>query len=120
MKSEWSILYYETQEGQCPVKDFIDIQTNRNQAKIMAWLSILSERGPQLPRPYADFLIDGIHELRIKLSGHQYRVFYFFCYQNVIVMTHAFLKHTDKVPTSEINRANNIVLTIYLDSMNDV
>ncbi len=30
---------------------------------------LLEEKGPPLPRPYADLLTDGIHELRVKLSG---------------------------------------------------
>jgi hypothetical protein len=43
----------------------------KNKAKILSWLSMLEEKGPILPRPYADLLRDGIHEIRIKLSGNQ-------------------------------------------------
>jgi phage-related protein len=61
--------------------------------------------GPILPRPYADILEEGIHELRIKLSGNQIRILYFFCYKNFIVLAHAIQKTTDKVPKSEIKKA---------------
>jgi hypothetical protein len=71
---EWKLLYYSDAEGNCPIKEFVDSRDLRNQAKIMAFLSILEERGPNLPRPYADLLEDGIHELRVKLSGEQIRV----------------------------------------------
>jgi hypothetical protein len=37
--------------------------------------------GPTLPRPYADLLKDGIHELRIRLSGDHIRMLYFFCFR---------------------------------------
>ncbi len=67
----------------------------------------LEERGPNVPRPYADILTDGIHELRVKLSGDQYRMLYFFCYRNFIVMTHAFHKKSTRVQKKEIKKAIN-------------
>ena len=102
---KWTVIYYETVEEKCPVMEFIDSISCRNQAKILGLVSFLEEKGPNLPRPYADFLEDGIHELRVKLSGNQIRVLYFFCYKNFIVLTHAFVKNTDEVPKSEIKKA---------------
>jgi len=58
-----------------------------------------------LNRPYADLLEDGIHELRIKLTGKQVRILYFFCYKDIIILTNAFEKHSGKVPKSEIRTA---------------
>ncbi len=72
---------------------------------MLALLSILEEKGPNLPRPYADLLQEGIHELRVKLSGQQVRMLYFFCYRNYIVLTHALIKHTARVPTQDIAKA---------------
>jgi phage-related protein len=46
----------------------------------------------------------GFTNLRIKLSGDQVRVLYFFCYKDFIILTHAFNKTTDKVPKSEIKK----------------
>jgi phage-related protein len=108
MNNEWTVIYYETDEGKCPLMEFIDSNTLRNQAKILSNISFLEEKGPNLPRPYADILQDGIHELRIKLSGDQIRILYFFCYQNFIVLTHAFTKNTNKVPKSEIKKASRV------------
>jgi hypothetical protein len=72
------------------------------------WIEKLEELGPNLPRPYADYLEDGIYELRIKLSGDQIRILYFFCYKEFIVLSNQFRKSTDKVPTKEIKKAKNI------------
>jgi len=105
MKTLWNIIYYETELGECPVKKFIDSRKEHNQAKIFSMLSLLEEKGPTLPRPYADLLTDGIHELRIKLSGDQIRILYFFCYKDYIILTHSFTKATEKVPKSEIKKA---------------
>ena len=105
MSRKWHVLYYETVTGICPVQEFIDTRKDRDQAKIFSWLNVLEEQGPNLPRPYADLLIDGIHELRVKLRGDQVRVLYFFCYKEFIILSHAFIKNTDMVPQSEIKMA---------------
>ena len=88
-----------------PVKRYIEKLSIREQAKTMAFIGLLEERGPNLPRPYADLLEDGIHELRIKLKGTQVRILYFFCYKNIIVLTNVFDKHSDKVPKEQIKLA---------------
>ena len=88
----WTVLYYEDHDGNCSIERFIEERDQRNQAKILALLSMLEEKGPLLPRPYADILENGIHELRIKLSGDQVRVLYYFVYQEYIVLSHAFVK----------------------------
>ena len=105
MTNRWRVIYYETKNGECPVIKFIDSKTKRNQAKILSLISLLEEKGPTLPRPYSDILSDGIHELRIKLSGNQVRVLYFFCFREFIVLTHAFTKTTARVPIKEIKKA---------------
>ncbi|EOQ90070.1 Gp49-like PF05973 family protein [Leptospira yanagawae serovar Saopaulo str. Sao Paulo = ATCC 700523] len=106
MSKKWKILYFaEKEDLPSEIEIFINSKDERNQAKIFAWLDKLAELGPNLPRPYADLLIDGIHELRIKLSGSQIRILYFFCYKDYIILTNQFVKNTDKVPNSEINKA---------------
>ena len=105
MSSKWHVLYYESASGISPVQEFIDTRKDRDQAKIFSWLNVLEEQGPNLPRPYADLLIDGIHELRIKLRGDQVRVLYYFCYKEFIILSHAFIKNTNVVPKSEIKMA---------------
>ncbi|HLD28863.1 MAG TPA: type II toxin-antitoxin system RelE/ParE family toxin [bacterium] len=87
------------------MEDFIKARSLGNRVKIMTFLTLLEERGPNLPRPYADLLKDGIHELRIRLSGDQIRILYFFCYRNYIVLTRAFMKTSERVPTHEIENA---------------
>jgi len=102
---DWRVFYYETPEGKCPVREFIDSRKGCDQAKLLALISYLQDKGPTLPRPYADLLEDGIHELGIRLSGDQFRVLYFFCFRRIIVLTHAFAKVTAKVPRAEIQKA---------------
>lgn len=104
MNKKWHILYCDEMARICPVTDFIDACSSKHQVKILRFLGLLEEMGPTLPRPYADILRDGIHELRIKLSGDQIRLLYFFCYQKFIVLYYAFVKTTDRVPEKLIHR----------------
>lgn len=108
MESLWHVVYYRSESGDCEIRSFIDSRKSAEQDKIMAWIRLLEEQGPRLPRPYADLLRDGIHELRIKLTGNQFRVLYFFCYQKTIMLTHAFTKTTSRVPEAEIRKAIEI------------
>jgi hypothetical protein len=107
-QSKWHVVYYTDTKECSDVFDFINDRKDREKAKILALLAVLEEQGPQLPRPYADILIDGIHELRIKLSGDQVRILYFFCYKDFIVLTNWFTKNTEKVPVREIEKAKKL------------
>lgn len=103
-KNRWTIVYCDEEMNPCPVTDFIDTCAPKHQVKILRFLSLLEEMGPTLPRPYSDLLKDGIHELRIKLSGEQVRMLYFFCFRKFIVFYVAFVKNTDRVPEKFIHR----------------
>lgn len=102
----YNIIYYEKKNGECPVRDFIKQFDVASEAPIVfARLALLEEYGPQLKRPYADFLRDKIYELRFKIFKKQIRLLYFFFHGNSIVLAHGFIKKTDKVPENEIERA---------------
>ena len=75
-----------------------------HRVKVLKFIRLLEELGPTLPRPYADLLTDGIHELRVKLSGEQVRLLYFFCFERYIVFFDILHKHSDRVPEAVIRR----------------
>jgi len=104
VNQKWHILFCDNHIEICPVSDFIDRCPNKHQVKILRFLKLLEEMGPNLPRPYADLLDNGIHELRIRLSGEHVRVLYFFCYRKFIVLYYAFAKHTSRVPEKAVRK----------------
>ena len=104
LAQQWHIVYCDEHTDPCPVTEFIDRLAPKHQVKIIRFLSLLQEMGPTLPRPYADLLRDGIHELRIKLSGDQIRMLYFFCFRKFIVFYIAFVKNRSRVPETLIER----------------
>jgi len=103
--SKWQAYHYETSDVTNEIKRLLDGLPINHRQKVLAWITMLEEQGPTLPRPYADLLEDGIHELRIKLSGDQVRILYFFIFQKCIILTHSFLKKAAAVPKSEIAKA---------------
>jgi putative component of toxin-antitoxin plasmid stabilization module len=64
----------------------------------------LAALGHELRRPEADFLRDGIYELRVGLRGQNYRMLYFFHGAVAAVLTHGLIKE-DRVPPKDIERA---------------
>ncbi|MDR9895903.1 type II toxin-antitoxin system RelE/ParE family toxin [Aetokthonos hydrillicola Thurmond2011] len=61
--------------------------------------------GYELRRPAADYLRDGIYEIRAKHIRMQYRILYFFHNQNVAILAHAITKEGAAVPPIDIERA---------------
>ena len=104
---KWQILFCDEIEDACPVTRFINSCPPKHQVKLLRLLSLLEEQGPILPRPYADILHDGIHELRVSLARDQVRVLYFFCHQRFIVLYYAFFKNTSRVPEKYIDKVIN-------------
>ena len=70
----------------------------------MVRLDLLRGMGHELRRPHADFLRDGIYELRVDLQGIHYRVLYFFHGHAAIVVSHGVVK-SQTVPCAEIDLA---------------
>jgi phage-related protein len=64
----------------------------------------LAEEGHALRRPEADYLRDGIYELRARQGHVNYRILYFFHGQDMIILAHGMTKENE-VPDAEIERA---------------
>lgn len=109
MENKYRVLFYETERGTCPVEEFLNSLPIKVRAKVAKWIEKLEEYGPDLPRPYADIVRGKIRELRVIFSSGQYRFLYFF-YNEYIIMTHGFLKKTDKVVEGEIARAHHFMI----------
>lgn len=63
---EFEIIFYETDTGEKPVKDFLDSLDVKMRAKMLLSVRIVCEKGYQARMPYSEELEDGIFELRAK------------------------------------------------------
>jgi hypothetical protein len=67
-------------------------------------LDLLRQFGGELRRPRADYLRDGVYELRTLVGNVNYRLLYGFIGKNVALLTAGLTKQM-KVPDKEIDRA---------------
>jgi hypothetical protein len=74
------------------------------QTKCLSLVGLLRSQGHELRRPIANFLRDGIYELRPSYQGVNYRILYFFSGKNIVVISHGLSKKAG-VPAIEIDRA---------------
>lgn len=93
---------YDTEDGKCPVRDFISSLEPKMQAKVFRTIDLLEYNGNELREPYSKSLGDGIFELRVKQGSDITRVLYFFFIGNKAIITNGFVKKTRKAPIGEI------------------
>jgi phage-related protein len=74
------------------------------QDKVRLRAARLAELGHEMRRPEADYLRDGIYELRAAVRGVQYRVLYFFHEREAVILTNGLTKE-QRVPAREIDLA---------------
>ena len=58
------VYYFKDKDGHRPVKEFIHSLTFKEQSKVYSYIAELKIQGNNLRRPMADYLEDGIYELR--------------------------------------------------------
>lgn len=101
----YDVIYYETENGQEPVKEFIDDLEPKMKAKTFRQLMLLQTNGRSLTEPHCKYMKDGLFELRVKFANNISRIFYFFYVDNKIILTNGFIKKTQKTPKREIEKA---------------
>jgi phage-related protein len=98
------VVFYRDDDGRVPVLEWLDDLPRRALLKCRVKLGRLRELGHELRRPEADFLRDGIYELRVRLRRINYRILYFFHGNSAAVLSHGIVKER-QVPPKEIDLA---------------
>lgn len=101
------ILFYKTAVGKSPVEEFLNSQPGKIARKI-TWVLSLLEDLEIIPAHYFAKMCgtDDIWECRIKQGSNIYRIFAFWD-DDKIILTHGFIKKTQKTPGNEIEKAEN-------------
>jgi phage-related protein len=102
--SKYSIKYYDLQNGDCPVRDFINSLPVALQVKTYRDIELLKEFGDRAGRITAP-IGDGIFELRTHVGNNHSRILYFFQRGKNIVFTNGFIKKTERTPKKHIELA---------------
>ncbi|CED57322.1 MULTISPECIES: type II toxin-antitoxin system RelE/ParE family toxin [Aliivibrio] len=103
-----NIDFYTTEDGKCPIAEFLDSLSGK-QAQKVAWVLQLIEELDKIPTTYLKKLVntDNIWEVRVQVGGNIFRLLGFFDGDNLVVLNHGFQKKTQKTPPKEIKIAEN-------------
>lgn len=94
------VVFYQEDDGTVPVLTVSMTKPGRS-----PWcIERLKGLGHQLRRPEADYLRDGVYELRVGLQGIHHRILYFFHGHAVAVLSHGLVKER-AIPPKEIELA---------------
>jgi phage-related protein len=98
------VVFFRDDDGSVAVLDWLDKLTVKALAKCTVKIERLKQMGHELRRPEADYLRDGIYELRVGLQGINYRILYFFHGGKAAVLAHGLIK-ARLVPSKDIELA---------------
>ena len=98
-------VFYDLPDGTEPAKEFLDNLDAKMFAKMIRAIEILKAGGTAVREPYSKHLDDGIFEVRAQIGSNISRVLFFFFDGQRFILTHGFIKKTQKTPPSEIERA---------------
>jgi phage-related protein len=104
---DFQVIFYEKENGDIPAEEFLQSLDRKMKAKMTQAIAALQEYGNELREPHSKHLDDGIFELRAQVGSDISRAFYFFFVGKRVILTHGFVKKTQKTPPTEIEKAKS-------------
>ena len=84
--------------------DFMEQLSKAERTKIMRAL-LLFETEDKMPHHYIKYIRDGIYEFRVNYGNNEFRIFFIYDGETIVVLFNCFQKKTQKTPKSEIEKA---------------
>lgn len=102
------VIFYKSEDGDCPVEDFLKSLPSKQRRKV-SWVLDVVEDLQIVPGQYFKKLVDtdGIWEVRIDSASDTFRLLGFFHRGDLVVLTNGFAKKSRQTPPSEITLAEN-------------
>ena len=97
------VIIFAEEDGSSPLIEWLDQMPQKVQDKCIVKVERLAKLGHELRRPEADYLKDGIYELRIRYRSINYRILYCF-HGSQAMLSHGLVKESE-VPPREIEAA---------------
>lgn len=101
----WEVFYYQTDQGDSPIEDFLNALPRKAKAKCLAYMDLMEEMGLNLPHSVIAKVRGDIWELRPEWAGTEYRFFYFAFVGQRLVVLHALTKKRQKLRQRDIELA---------------
>ncbi len=93
--------------------DFMAKLSQPERIKIMRAL-LLFETEDKIPHHYIKYIRDGIYEFRVNYGSNEFRIFFIYDGDTVVVLFNCFKKKTQKTPDSEIKKLFEFYRKIFL------
>jgi phage-related protein len=98
------VLAFRELDGSIPLLEWLEALPPKAAVRCRAKIGRLAALGHEIRRPEADYLRDGVYEIRSSFGGIHYRMLYFFAARTTVIITHGLVKER-VVPDTEIDRA---------------
>ena len=85
--------------------DFMLKLSEQERKKIKRAL-LLFETEDKIPSHYIKFIRDGVYEFRVNYGNNEFRIFFIYDGDTIVVLLNCFKKKTQKTPNSEIEKSN--------------
>ncbi len=76
----------------------------RDRQKIRRSL-LLMETEDRIPRHYIKYIRDGVYEFRVTSYGNEYRLFYIYDGDTIVILLNGYMKKSQKALSKEIEKA---------------
>ena len=84
--------------------DFVSTLSEEERGKLQRALDLFKVED-RMPRHYIKFIRDGVYEFRVNYGNNEFRIFFIYDGEVIVVLFNAFRKKTQKTPDREIRKA---------------
>ena len=84
--------------------DFLEELSIQEERKVLTALDLLTKDEP-IPTHYVKYIREGIYEFRCNYGNTEFRIFFIYDGNNIVVLFNAFKKKTQRTPEREIQQA---------------
>jgi phage-related protein len=93
--------------------------SEKEQMKIRRALLLFSEV-ERVPSHFIKYIEDDIYEFRINYGNNEFRIFFIYDGEKLVILFNAFRKKTQKTPQNEITKAKRLKKEYYEDKNADI
>ncbi len=92
--------------------DFMAKLSEKEQLKIRRALLLFSDT-ERIPSHFIKYIEDEIYEFRVNYGSNEFRIFFIYDGDKLVILFNAFRKKTQKTPQSEITKAKRLKKEYY-------
>lgn len=100
-------------------RDFMNALSDKEQLKIRRALLLFSDT-ERIPSHFIKYIEDDIYEFRVNYGNNEFRIFFIYDGEKLVILFNAFRKKTQKTPRREIEKAIRLKNEYYEDKVADI